>query len=127
MYISRTTVLSPAALTIGQKVSLLTSVTCPTVTVGPAVSKLDLTLTLPLLLKLKLLLLTLAMFIMLPPLFDPKTKEEELSDGLKEEAQSKEGEATHLHLGEVQRFRAIDACWVGSNLQCQKGENSTEI
>lgn len=41
MYISRTTVLSPAALTIGQKVSFVTSVTCPTV--APAVSRLDLT------------------------------------------------------------------------------------
>lgn len=52
---SRTTVLSPAALTMGQNVSLFTSVTFPTVTVGPAVSKLDLTATLPLLLKLTLL------------------------------------------------------------------------
>lgn len=38
---SRTTTLSPAALTRGQKVSLLASVTCPTT--GTAVSKLDLT------------------------------------------------------------------------------------
>ena len=41
---SRTTVLSPAALTMGQKVSLLTSVTFPTA--APTVSKLDLTTTL---------------------------------------------------------------------------------
>lgn len=41
MYISRTTILSPAALTMGQKVSLFTSVTWPIV--APAVSKLDLT------------------------------------------------------------------------------------
>lgn len=45
VYISRTTVLSPAALTIGQNVSLSTSVTWPTTTVGPDISKLDLTLT----------------------------------------------------------------------------------
>jgi hypothetical protein len=43
VYMSRTTVLSPAELTMGQKVSLVTSVTCPTAEVGPAVSKLDLT------------------------------------------------------------------------------------
>lgn len=42
---SRTTVLSPAALTIGQNVSLSTSVTWPTTAAGPDVSKLDLTLT----------------------------------------------------------------------------------
>ena len=122
---SRTTVLSPAALTIGQKVSLLTSVTCPTVTVGPVVSKLDLTLTLPLLLKLKLLLvlkLTLAMFML------PK---QEPSEDLKEDALSKEaGDETHLQLGEIQRFRAIiGACFGGvfQSLQCQNGENSTEM
>jgi len=43
---SRTTILSPAALTIGQKVSLLTSVTCPVTASAPTdvVSKLlDLT------------------------------------------------------------------------------------
>ncbi|RRT35553.1 hypothetical protein BHE74_00009955 [Ensete ventricosum] len=40
---SRTTTLSPAALTRGQKVSLSTSVTCPTA--GTAVSKLDLAAT----------------------------------------------------------------------------------
>lgn len=40
---SRTTALSPADLTIGQKVSLSTSVTWPTVAVGPVVSRLDLT------------------------------------------------------------------------------------
>ena len=39
MYISRTTALSPAALTIGQNVSLFTSVTCPTT--ASAVSMLD--------------------------------------------------------------------------------------
>lgn len=36
---SRTTTLSPAPRTSGQKVSLFTSVTCPTT--GPAISKLD--------------------------------------------------------------------------------------
>lgn len=39
VYMSRTTTLSPAALTRGQKVSLSTSVTCPTA--GTAVSKFD--------------------------------------------------------------------------------------
>lgn len=104
---SRTTVLSPAALTMGQKVSLLTSVTCPTVTVGPAVSKLDLTLRLelPLFLKLKLLKPT---FLELKIEEEKEeVEEEEPSDSLAEEELSNtvvDGEPTHLV---VQRFRAI--------------------
>lgn len=89
---------------MGQNVSLLTSVTFPTVTVGPAVSKLDLTLTLILLLKLNLCR---------PTLFEHKMEEEnevvekeEASDGFDEEALSKT--VVPIHLGEVQRFRAID-------------------
>lgn len=89
---------------MGQNVSLLTSVTFPTVTVGPAVSKLDLTLTLILLLKLNLCR---------PILFEHKMEEEnevvekeEASDGFDEEALSKT--VVPIHLGEVQRFRAID-------------------
>lgn len=39
VYMSRTTILEPAAFTRGQKVSLFTSVTCPTA--GDAVSRLD--------------------------------------------------------------------------------------
>jgi len=116
---SRTTVLSPAALTIGQKVSLFTSVTCPTVTVGPAVSKLDLTLKFLLKLKLVVLVLklrfTLGMFMLPKP--DP-------SEGLKEEPLSMEGDATHLGLGETQTFRAIGACW---EFQWQRGKNSSHI
>jgi len=119
VYMSRTTVLSPAALTIGQKVSLFTSVTCPTVTVGPAVSKLDLTLKFLLKLKLVVLVLklrfTLGMFMLPKP--DP-------SEGLKEEPLSMEGDATHLGLGETQTFRAIGACW---EFQWQRGKNSSHI
>ena len=69
---SRTTVLSPAALTIGQKVSLLTSVTLPTV--WPTVSKLDLTLKSQFLFPLELDLIT-AFF------FEPKHEEEDDEDG----------------------------------------------
>lgn len=99
---SRTTVLSPAALTIGQNVSLLTSVTCPTVTVGPAVSKLDLTLrfTFPLFLKLKLLR---------PTFFELKigeeNEEDEPIDSFDEEELSKKAVPTNL--GEVHRLRVI--------------------
>jgi len=116
---SRTTVLSPAALTIGQKVSLFTSVTCPTVTVGPAVSKLDLTPTL--LLKLKLLVLVLKLRFTLAIFELPK---QDPSEGLKEEPLSKEEDATHLGLGETQTFRAIGASW---EFQCQRGKNSSHI
>lgn len=100
---SRTTVLSPAALTMGQNVSLLTSVTCPTVTVGPVVSKLDLTQKLPLFLKLKLLRLTLLEFKMEEE--NEVVEEEEPSDSFDEEVLSKT--VVPIHLGEVQRLRAI--------------------
>ena len=113
---SRTTVLSPAASTIGQKVSLLTSVTCPTVTVGPAVSKLHLTLNLVLSLTLIVVKVRLAMFMLLALLDiqeeeEEEEEEEEPSDNnlAEDEAESRiiEGVASHLHLGEAQRFRAI--------------------
>lgn len=100
---SSTTVLSPAALTMGQNVSLLTSVTCPTVTVGPVVSKLDLTLKLPLFLKLKLLRPTLFEFKMEEE--NEAVEEEEPSDSFDEEVLSKT--VVPIHLGEVQRLRAI--------------------
>lgn len=100
---SSTTVLSPAALTMGQNVSLLTSVTCPTVTVGPVVSKLDLTLKLPLFLKLKLLRPTLFEFKMEEE--NEAVEEDEPSDSFDEEVLSKT--VVPIHLGEVQRLRAI--------------------
>jgi len=85
---------------MGQNVSLLTSVTCPTVTVGPVVSKLDLTLKLPLFLKLKLLRPTLLEFKM-----EVVEEEEEPSDSFDEQVLSKT--VVPIHLGEVQRLRAI--------------------
>ncbi|MCI26739.1 hypothetical protein A2U01_0047936 [Trifolium medium] len=100
---SRTTVLSPAALTMGQNVSLLTSVTCPTVTVGPVVSKLDLTLTLPFFLKLKLFKPTLLELKMEEE--NEVVEEDEPSNSFDEEPLSKT--VVPIHLGEVHRFRAI--------------------
>lgn len=103
MNISRTTVLSPAALTMGQNVSLLTSVTFPTVTVGPAVSKLDLTLRPPFFLKLNLCIPT---FFELKMEEENEVVEEEACESFDDEALSKT--VVPIHLGEVQRFRAID-------------------
>lgn len=70
---SSTTVLSPAALTMGQKVSLLTSVTWPTV--APAVSKLELTLKDPFLPETPMLLLLerLKLLELKQPLFDSES------------------------------------------------------
>ncbi|KAK2415546.1 hypothetical protein P8452_60702 [Trifolium repens] len=97
---------------MGQNVSLLTSVTCPTVTVGPVVSKLDLTLTLPLFLKLKLFKPTLLELKMENEVVE---EEDEPSNSFDEEPLSKT--VVPIHLGEVQRFRAIGVGICGESVK----------
>lgn len=70
---------------------------------GPVVSKLDLTLKLPLFLKLKLLRPTLFEFKMEEE--NEPVEEDEPSDSFDEEVLSKT--VVPIHLGEVQRLRAI--------------------
>lgn len=119
VYMSRTTVLSPAALTMGQKVSLLTSVTWPTVTVGPAVSKLDLTVRLlePLL-KPKLLLLLRLTLTLLPIFLEHNLAEEEEEEALL--LSHRVVEPTHLGEAQRLRFRAIIA-------ECRESERDMVV
>ncbi|KAK2361785.1 thioredoxin F-type, chloroplastic [Trifolium repens] len=95
---------------MGQNVSLLTSVTCPTVTVGPVVSKLDLTLTL--FFKLKLFKPT---FLELKMENEVVEEEDEPSNSFDEEPLSKT--VVPIHLGEVQRFRAIGVGICGESVK----------
>lgn len=108
---SRTTIFSPAELTMGQKVSFVTSVTCPTVAVGPTVSKLDLTVkTQPLLFTSSLkysenLLLELE----LKSLDEEEIENESLAteEGTKEcngELGKKEGEERTEVVGEIEKW-----------------------